>query len=176
MDGAGCVCKKPTMTQSPPLVQALSALPHGPEFRFIDELLNLEPGVAASARWTLKGDEAFLTGHFPDRPLLPGVIMIEALAQLGGVLAQSGRGDQPLHDLRLTAVRQFKIFGSIAPGTSLRLDARLQAALPGLVQVAGEVRLGDGTLLASGVVVLSGGEEAVSLIAPPLPPAEDARA
>ncbi len=165
------------MPQPPHPVQALSALPHGPAFRFLDELLELDPGVSASARWTLKGDEAFLAGHFPGQPLLPGVIMIEALAQLGGVLAQSARLERPLQDLRLTAVQRFKILGSITPGTSLRVSARLEAALPGLVQVAGDLRLEDGTLLAAGTVALSGREEeAVSLIAPPGRPAETGRA
>lgn len=141
-----------------PLVQALSALPHGASFRFIDELLELEPGVSATGRWTLKGDEAFLEGHFPGQPLLPGVIMIEALAQLGGILAQSDRGDHPLKNLRLTAVRQFKIFGSIPPGQTLTIHARRDAAMPGLVQISGEVLTADGTKLAAGSVVLSGEE------------------
>jgi len=103
--------------------------------------------------------------------------MIEALAQLGGVLAQSARADRPLQDLRLTAVQRFKILGSIPPGTALRIHARLEAALPGLVQVAGDLRLEDGTLLAAGTVALSGREEeAVSLIASPGRPAETGRA
>jgi 3-hydroxymyristoyl/3-hydroxydecanoyl-(acyl carrier protein) dehydratase len=165
------------MPQPPHPVQALSNLPHGPAFRFLDELLELEPGVSATARWTLKGDEAFLAGHFPGHPLLPGVIMIEALAQLGGVLAQSARADRPLQDLRLTAVQRFKILGSITPGSTLRIQARLEAALPGLVQVAGDLRLEDGTLLAAGTVALSGLEqEAVSLIASQGRPAETGRA
>jgi 3-hydroxymyristoyl/3-hydroxydecanoyl-(acyl carrier protein) dehydratase len=146
------------MFQGPAAVHALSSLPHGPEFRFIDEITALEPGVSASARWTLKGDEAFLPGHFPGQPLLPGVIMIEALAQLGGILAQSDRGDLPLKNVRLTAVRQFKILGSIPPGRSLVISARRDAALPGLIQISGEIVTEDGVRLASGSVVLSGDE------------------
>ncbi|HRK16454.1 MAG TPA: beta-hydroxyacyl-ACP dehydratase [Prosthecobacter sp.] len=148
------------MLQPPSFVQALSALPHGPEFRFIDELLELEPGVSARARWTLKGTESFLPGHFPGEPLLPGVIMIEALAQLGGILAQSDRAERPLRDLRLTAVRQFKILGSAPPGTVLEITARREAVMPGLVQVSGEVRTAAGARLAAGSVVLSGVEPA----------------
>jgi 3-hydroxyacyl-[acyl-carrier-protein] dehydratase len=146
------------MSQTPPLVQALSALPHGPSFRFIDELVEVQPGVSATARWTLKGDEAFLEGHFPGNPLLPGVIMIEALAQLGGILAQSDRGDNPLKNVRLTAVRQFKILGSIPPGQTLTLQAKRDAVMPGLVQISGEITTADGTKLATGSVVLSGDE------------------
>ncbi len=140
------------------LVQALSSLPHGPAFRFIDELVEILPGVSATARWTLKGDEAFLEGHFPGLPLLPGVIMIESLAQLGGILAQSDRGENPLKNLRLTAVRQFKILGSIPPGQTLTIHAKRDAVMPGLVQVSGEILTADGTKLATGSVVLSGEE------------------
>lgn len=146
------------MSHSSPLVQALSALPHGPSFRFIDELVEVQSGVSAIARWTLKGDEAFLEGHFPGNPMLPGVIMIEALAQLGGILAQSDRGDHPLKNVRLTAVRQFKILGSIPPGQTLTIQVKRDAVMPGLVQISGEITTSDGTKLATGSVVLCGDE------------------
>ena len=146
------------MLQPAANVQALSSLPHGPAFRFIDEIVDLQPGQSATARWTLKGDEAFLPGHFPGQPLLPGVIMIESLAQLGGILAQSDRGDSPLKNVRLTAVRQFKILGTIPPGQTLTIHARRDAALPGLIQISGEILTEDQTRLASGSIVLSGEE------------------
>jgi 3-hydroxymyristoyl/3-hydroxydecanoyl-(acyl carrier protein) dehydratase len=146
------------MSQPVDLFQALSCLPHGPSFRFVDEILELVPGESATGRWTLKGDEAFLTGHFPGQPILPGVIMIESLAQLGGVLAQSDRGDHPLKNLRLTAVRQFKILGTIPPGQTLTLQARRDAVMPGLVQISGEILTADGSKLASGSIILSGEE------------------
>lgn len=145
------------MLQPDTLVQALSSLPHGPEFRFLDEMVTLEPGVSATARWTLKEDEAFLAGHFPGNPLLPGVIMIESLAQLGGVLAQSGR-NTPLKNVRLTAVRQFKILGSIPPGETLTIQAKLDGVMPGLVQISGEITTTEGTRLAAGSIILSGEE------------------
>jgi len=146
------------MSQPVDLFQALSSLPHGPSFRFIDEVVEIVPGVSATAHWSLKGNEAFLEGHFPGQPLLPGVIMIESLAQLGGVLAQSDRGDKPLKNVRLTAVRQFKILGTIPPGQTLILHARRDAVMPGLVQVSGEIFTADGTKLAAGSIVLSGEE------------------
>jgi 3-hydroxymyristoyl/3-hydroxydecanoyl-(acyl carrier protein) dehydratase len=144
------------MSHSPDLVQALSSLPHGKEFRFIDEMISLIPGESASARWRLKGDEEFLRGHFPDRPLLPGVIMIEALAQLGGILTQTRPGIAPLNDLRLTAVKQFKILGSISPKEAVVISARIEGALGNVVQVSGEVVSEAGVKLAMGVVVLGG--------------------
>ena len=144
------------MASSPDLFQFLSALPHGPEFRFVDELTDLVPGVSARATWTLKGSEEFLRGHFPDAPLMPGVLMIEALAQLGGILIQSRPGVVPLRQLRLTAVRQIKILGSILPGQTMTLSARLDAVMGGLGQVSGEIQGSDGTPILTGSVTLSG--------------------
>lgn len=60
-------------------------LPHRPPFLFVDEVLALEPGQSARGRWTLSGDEWFFGGHFPGRPTLPGVLMCEAIAQMGAI-------------------------------------------------------------------------------------------
>ena len=62
-----------------------SVLPHRDPFLFVDELVELVPGERAVGRWTLTGDEAFFGGHFPGRPTLPGVLMCEAIAQVGAV-------------------------------------------------------------------------------------------
>lgn len=144
------------MPPSSDLVQALSSLPHGPEFRFIDEVTELVPGVSAKAVWKLKGDEEFLRGHFPGAPLMPGVLMIEALAQLGGILIQTRPGEPPLKNMRLTAVRQIKILGSITPGQSIHLSGTLQGMLDTLGQVSGEVRDEAGNVIVTGAVTLAG--------------------
>ncbi|HEX6310754.1 MAG TPA: 3-hydroxyacyl-ACP dehydratase FabZ [Acidimicrobiia bacterium] len=60
-------------------------LPHGPEFRFVDAVDEHDPGVSIQARYRVTGDEAFLPGHFPGNPVLPGVIQLEALAQTGAI-------------------------------------------------------------------------------------------
>jgi 3-hydroxyacyl-[acyl-carrier-protein] dehydratase len=60
-------------------------LPHRPPFLFVDEVTALVPGRSATGAWHLSGEEWFFPGHFPGRPTLPGVLMCEAVAQLGAV-------------------------------------------------------------------------------------------
>lgn len=115
----------------------------------------MEPGVSGTARYAISGDEPFLKGHFPDQPLWPGVIMIEAIAQLGGVIAQSAPGEAPLSDLRLTSVKNAKILGTVGPGTILTIEATVEGRLGALVQIKGSVADGE-VKLAQAIVMLGG--------------------
>jgi 3-hydroxyacyl-[acyl-carrier-protein] dehydratase len=117
-----------------PLSKALNLLPHGPEFRFVDRLTALDPGKSGTGEYTLRGDEPFLRGHFPREPLLPGVLLVEAAAQLAGTVAQSDPQIPPLQNLRLTAVRGAKILGTAKPGETITLEARITGRMPGLIQ------------------------------------------
>lgn len=143
---------------SDPLHDALRALPHGPEFRFVDRLLELDPGARGVGEFTLRGGEAFLRGHFPGDPLLPGVLLLEAAAQLAGVVAQSDPARPPLPGLKLTAIRGAKILGAVRPGETVRLEARVLARLGPLVQAEAEADVAGRTVLQA-QLVLTGTEE-----------------
>ncbi len=60
-------------------------IPHRPPFLFLDYVYDIVPGKSAKGIWNLTGEEDFFKGHFPNRPTLPGVLMVEAMAQLGAV-------------------------------------------------------------------------------------------
>jgi 3-hydroxyacyl-[acyl-carrier-protein] dehydratase len=130
------------------LQKALACLPHGPEFRFVDRLLTLEPGQRGTGEYLVRGDEPFLKGHFPGHPLLPGVLLIEAIAQLAGTVAQCDPSIPPLQGMKLTAVRNAKILGTAAPGQVVLLRAEVLGRMGNLIQARGEAVVGGQRVLA----------------------------
>lgn len=100
-------------------------LPHRPPFLLLDEVTELRPGEFARGLWRLTGDEAFFAGHFPGRPTLPGVLMVESIAQLGAfaVLTGGGRaaGKLPLFG----GVDGVRFRRQVAPGDTLELEVEL---------------------------------------------------
>ena len=97
---------------------------HRAPFLFVDEITALEPGLSATGLWHLTGDEWFFAGHFPGRPTLPGVLMCEAIAQVGAIAV--------LTDPRFTG--KLPLFGGldaarfrrqVVPGDTLELTVEL---------------------------------------------------
>ena len=142
-----------TMNES--LGRALECLPHGAEFRFLDRLLALDPGIAGAGEYQVRGDEPFLRGHFPNQPLMPGVLLLEAAAQLAGTVAQSDPRVSPLPGLKLTAVRGAKILGAARPGEVIRLEARVVGRLNNLVHAQASASV-NGRLVLQAELTLSG--------------------
>ncbi len=140
---------------SPAFAQALERLPHAPEFRFLDRLVALEPGKSGAGEYTVRGDEPFLRGHFPGQPLFPGVLLVEAAAQLAGTIAQSDPAVPPLCGLKLTGMRAVRIRGTAKPGDTIRLGARIVARLGNVVQAETSATV-DGETIMQGEIILGG--------------------
>jgi len=121
----------------------------------VDRLLSLVPGKEGVGEYRVRGDEPFLRGHFPGEPLMPGVLLVEAAAQLAGVVAQSDPAIPPLPGLKLTALRNVKILGTAGPGEVIRIEAHLTGRLGSLIQAQARVHAGD-QLLVTAELTLAG--------------------
>lgn len=139
------------------LVAPLTHLPHGAEFRFVDCLTELAPGKSGAGEYTVRGDEAFLQGHFPGEPLFPGVLLVEAVAQLAGVIAQCDLNLPPMPGLKLTAVRAAKILGTARPGEVIQLQAEVTGRMGNLVQARGTAHVAGVLVLQTDVVLAGAG-------------------
>jgi 3-hydroxyacyl-[acyl-carrier-protein] dehydratase len=135
--------------------QALASLPHGPEFRFLDCLTDLDTGKSGAATYLVRGDEPFLKGHFPGQPLFPGVLLVEAAAQLAGAVAQSDPLIPPLKNLKLTALRAVKIHGTARPGETIALEATVIGRLGNLIQARASASV-NGVIVLQAELTLSG--------------------
>ena len=128
-------------------------LPHREPFVFVDRVLSANPGQAAACVKVFATSEPFFRGHFPGDPLVPGVILTEALAQTAGIAAGRPENGAPY---RLSAIRQMKFLKPVRPGDEIVLMAEKTAAIGGMLQFAVTARVG-GQPVAEGVIVLSAG-------------------
>src|SRR5271170_2329485 len=135
--------------------RALNLLPHGAEFRFIDRLTKLNLGQSGEGEYKVRGDELFLCGHFPGEPIFPGVLLVEAAAQLAGVVAQSDPKILPLKNLKLTALRNVRILGTAKPGEIIFLETQITGRLGNLVQAQATAKVG-GEIVLTVELTLSG--------------------
>jgi len=124
-------------------------LPHRDPFLFVDAILELIPGESATGQKTFAAGDPIFEGHFPGNPIIPGVILVEALAQTAG-LAVAKPGER----LLLSAIRGMKFPASCGPEEVITLKASKAGGVAGLVQCEVSARVGE-RVVAQGSIVLS---------------------
>ena len=136
-----------------PITSHSLGLPHRPPFVFVRKLNACEPGVSAECETSFSRDDPMFAGHFPGDPLVPGVILTEALAQTAGVAAASAHTENAPRFL-LSAIQQMKFFLAVRPEEKIILRARKLAEIGGLLQFRVEAIVGE-KQVAAGELVLN---------------------
>ena len=139
--------------------RVLSLLPHRYPFLLIDRVVDLKPDEYLIALKNVTFNEPFFAGHFPVRPVMPGVLIVEAMAQATGLLAMESRpnevGEKALYYLAGIDKARFK--RTVEPGDQLTLDVRLTKVRRGIWFFTGEARV-DGQIAATADIMCTAGE------------------
>ena len=132
--------------------QVLDYLPHRYPFLLVDCVDEVVPGERIVGRKNVSANEPFFAGHFPGRPVMPGVLIVEALAQCGGLLLMGGLEDPEEKVIYFLAVDDVKVRRPVVPGDQLRLELELlqgrgcRGRLKGVARVDGKV-VAEATIL-----------------------------
>lgn len=128
----------------------LSHLPHRFPFLLIDRVIELEPGKSITAIKNVTINEPFFTGHFPQRPVMPGVLMLESLAQAACVLAYKSSDEDPAADdlYLFAAIDNARFKRLVEPGDQLHLHVEFIRAKQSVIKVYGEAKV-DGHVACS---------------------------
>ena len=129
-------------------------LPHRYPFRMIDRVVEVDPGQRVVALKAISADDFFLAGHFPGAPCMPEVLIIEALAQTGGIVLLSTKGEGAGI---LVKVEEMQFHRTVRPGTELILSAEMEFSFGSMAKVRVKAEAA-GKTVAQGMVVVAEGK------------------
>lgn len=135
-------------------------LPHRYPFLLVDRVVEFEKDKRVLAYKNVTCNEPFFTGHFPGYPVMPGVLVVEALAQAGGLLTQLSRGEGEATEERfyLVKVDNAKFSRMVVPGDKLELDVELKRRIRNMAQYVGIARV-DGEQVACAEILCAAARE-----------------
>jgi 3-hydroxyacyl-[acyl-carrier-protein] dehydratase len=136
--------------------EILTSLPHSFPFRMVDRILDIEKGKRAIALKNVSMDEPYFSGHFPKEPVLPGVLILEAMAQTGGLAFESSfeKGEEGIPVL--ARIEEFRLKKRVIPGDQLIIEAEVLHIFSNLAKVKVLAKVGEETV-AEGTFVLAKG-------------------
>lgn len=137
-------------------MEYLALLPHTPPMRLVEEVVAIEPGRHAVCRRLTRLEDFYFQGHFPGQPVVPAIVLIELIAQAGGLAAGTPRPGEPHvpRALRVAAVDGFRFPAGCGAGVQLVATAHVVGRMGGLFKIEGTVDA-DGVLVARGSVTLA---------------------
>ncbi len=135
-----------------------SLIPHREPFLFVDRIVNVQEGKSICAQLDIACDLPFFKGHFPKKPIMPGVLTLEALAQTSGLLLALSKNGVTAGSIFYLASSNIKFLKPLKPGSVLELNSRLVKEFGGLYQFEAEA-LSARERIASGTIVLAKAQE-----------------
>jgi 3-hydroxyacyl-[acyl-carrier-protein] dehydratase len=146
-----------TDTKSLDIDGILKRLPHRYPFLMVDRVLDVVPGKSIVAAKNISANEAYFQGHFPGYPVMPGVLIIEALAQAGGVLAyETAAAEEHIWILYLVGIEETRFKQTVRPGDQLMLRVELEKRRRNLWRFKGVAEV-DGKLVAETQILMADG-------------------
>jgi beta-hydroxyacyl-ACP dehydratase FabZ len=138
----------------PDIREILNILPHRFPFLLVDRIIEHEPGKRIVGLKNVTINEPFFAGHFPGSPIMPGVLIIEAMAQVGGVLALYAESDRDKLLVYFLGIDGAKFRKPVVPGDQLRIEITVLRRKATICKMRGEVFV-DGTLVAEAEILSS---------------------
>ena len=129
----------------------MSVLPHRYPFLLVDRVLELVPGQRVVALKNVTVNEHYFQGHFPGHPVVPGVLLVEGLAQAGGLLLLHDHAERDGKLLYFTSIEKARFRRPVVPGDQVRYEVEVVHRRPRHAKLAGKVLVG-GTLAADAVI------------------------
>jgi 3-hydroxyacyl-[acyl-carrier-protein] dehydratase len=134
--------------------EILAHLPHRYPFLLVDRVLEIEPGKRLLAVKSVSVNEPFFQGHFPGRPIFPGVLIIEAMAQAAGILVFRTIGELPSDNsvYYLAGVDEARFKKPVIPGDQLLLEVAIERSMRGVWKFACVARVGEGVVAQASIL------------------------
>jgi len=142
-------------------------LPHRYPFLLVDAILELEPERIVGIK-NVTYNEPFMMGHFPDYPVMPGVLIVEAMAQVAGVLVLKGLPDRASKLVLLASVEEAKFRRPVRPGDTLRIEMMVGRRKASVAKMYGKATV-DGVVVAEAQVMCKLADRVVEETPAPIP-------
>jgi 3-hydroxyacyl-[acyl-carrier-protein] dehydratase len=125
--------------------QILKKLPHRYPILLVDRVLDIQPGKTIRALKNVTINEPFFTGHFPHRPVMPGVLILEAMAQTAALLSFADEGAAPKENsvIYFAGIDGARFKRPVEPGDQLVMDVSLERARAGVYKYKAVARVGE---------------------------------